>query len=268
MITIKEYVAPAEIKEAYEILVSKKKNVILGGCGFIKMGSANINTAIDLCNLSLDYIKEEENEIFIGADTLLRDLEINEIIKKYCNGVISEAVSNIVGVQFRNIARVGASVFSKYGFSDLIPALLVLDAKVKLYNGGLIELERFLESKHQKDILVEVVLPKKRGQAVFNSIRKSSTDFAILNGAMFKGEDNNCKIAIGARPGRAKLAVKAASLLEKKEINSEQDILLAAEIASEELSFGTNLRGSKEYRKDMCKVLVKRMNKKLGDHHD
>jgi CO/xanthine dehydrogenase FAD-binding subunit len=263
MITIREYVAPATIEEAYNILISKKNNVILGGCGFLKLGSKKIGTAIDLCNLSLDYIIDEDMEILIGADTRLRSLETNDKIKEYCGGVISHAVSNIVGVQFRNMARVGASVFSRYGFSDLLPSLLVLDAKVKLFKGGIMDLKDFLEKKHEKDILVEVILPKKDGRAVYDCIRKTSIDFPIINGAMFKGNNGEYRIAMGSRPQRGKLAEKSAKVLE-----NSQDIEVVANMVMEELHFGTNIRGSKEYREDMCKVLVKRMYDKLGDYND
>ncbi|MBU5425195.1 FAD binding domain-containing protein [Tissierella pigra] len=259
MITIKEYVAPESLEEAYEILMSGRTNLILGGFGFIKMGSRAVNKAIDLCNLSLDYITETEDEILIGAETSLRALEINDIIKNYCGGVISQGVSNIVGVQFRNMAKVGASVFSRYGFSDLLPSLLVLDAKVRLYKGGVMNLDGFLERDFERDILVEVILPKKKGMAVYDCIRKSTGDFPIINGAIFKGENGQYRIAIGSRPQRAKLAIKAAKALENGE-----DIETVVEIIPEELHFGTNIRGSKEYREDMSKALLGRMYSKVG----
>lgn len=263
MITINEYITPNSLEEAYKALISRRNNQILGGCGFIKMGSKTIGTAIDLSNLSLDYIKENDENILIGAETTLRELEINDIVRNYCNGVISQGVSHIVGVQFRNMARVGASVFSRYGFSDLLPSLLVLDASVRLYNGGIVELKEFLEMKYEKDILVEIILPKKSGIAVFDCLRKSSTDFPIINGAMFKGEDGYFRIAMGSRPQRAKLAEKAAEVL-----RDGQEIDKAADMVIEELHFGANMRGSKEYREDMCKVLVKRMYDKVGEYHD
>ncbi|MGF7058161.1 FAD binding domain-containing protein [Brassicibacter mesophilus] len=263
MITIKEYVAPKSIEKAYEILMARKNNIILGGCGFIKLGSKNIGTAIDLCNLSLDYIIENEDKILIGADTTLRQLETNNIIKNYCGGAISQGVSNIVGVQFRNMARVGASVFSKYGFSDLLPSLLVLDARVRLYNGGVMDLKYFLEKKYDKDILLEVILPKKDGIAEFDCLRKSSGDLSIINGAMFRSKGGEYRIAIGSRPQRAKLAEKAA-----KDLGDGLNIEKAADRAVDELHFGTNMRGRKEYREDMCKVLIKRMHDRVGDYHD
>lgn len=79
MVTIKEYSVPQSLEEAYKILISKN-NVILGGCGFIKLSNKNIGTAIDLKDINLNYIKEDKN-ILIGADTSLRSLEIDKTIK-------------------------------------------------------------------------------------------------------------------------------------------------------------------------------------------
>ncbi len=42
--------------------------------------------------------------------------------------------------------------------------------------------------------------------AVFDCLRKSSGDFPIINGAMFKGRNGEYRIAMGSRPQRAKLA--------------------------------------------------------------
>lgn len=263
MLTIKNYIAPNTLDEAYEILMKNRKNAVLGGCGFLKLGSKKINTAIDLCNLNLNYIVENEEEILIGADTSLRELEESEIIKNYCGGVISEGVSNILGVQFRNMAKVGASVFSKYGFSDLIPSLLVLDAKIRLYNRGIVNLKDFLEEKYKKDILIEIILPKKEGMAVFDSLRKTSGDFSIINGAMYRGDNGEYRIALGSRPRVAKLASEGGLALEKGE-----SLEKVHKIVLEEVSFGTNIRASKEYRMDMSKVLIHRMYMKLGDYYD
>ena len=69
MVTIKEYSVPQSLEEAYKILISKKNNVILGGCGFIKLSNKNIGTAIDLKDINLNYIKEANNPRFIVAAT-------------------------------------------------------------------------------------------------------------------------------------------------------------------------------------------------------
>ncbi|MFR4764682.1 MAG: FAD binding domain-containing protein, partial [Paraclostridium sordellii] len=153
MFTLTDIVQPTTLEEAYSILVKRKNNQILGGTAFLRMGKKRIGTGIELSNLGLDYIKEDDEFIEIGAMTTLRSLEISPIINKYFNGIIKNAVRDIIGVQFRNVVTVGASVFSKYGFSDVIVALLSLDTYVELYNGGIIPLDEFLNKKIERDIL-------------------------------------------------------------------------------------------------------------------
>ena len=160
MFTLMELVQPQSLEEAYEILMKRKNNIVIGGSAFLRMGEKRIGTGIDLSNLNLNLIEETSDYIKIGAMTTLRDLEVSPILNKYFNGVIGNCVKDIIGVQFRNVVTVGASVFSKYGFSDLIVALLSLDTEVELYKGGRVKLEEFLNQKYEKDILVKVQIKK------------------------------------------------------------------------------------------------------------
>src|ERR1035437_3876800 len=121
LFTVLDIVQPATMDEAYKILMEKRNNTILGGCAFLRLGSSRIGMGIELSKLGLDYIVEDNNYIEIGAMATLRDLEMNTAVQENFNGVLAKAVSNIIGVQFRNVVTVGASVFSKYGFSDVIP---------------------------------------------------------------------------------------------------------------------------------------------------
>ncbi len=256
MISIQNYVFPETLEEAYGILKSKKNNTVLGGCAFLRMGSKKIGTAIDLSRLNLNYIKECDEIIEIGAMATFREIETSPILTKYFNGVLSESVKNIVGVQLRNNVTIGGTVYSKYGFSDLITALLSLDADVVLYKQGRKSLEEFLEKRFEKDILTKIIIPKTNRKAVFKSMRNSSSDYAILNIAVSK-ENTDFKIVVGARPQRAKKAKEASLYLGKSKLTSE-DIEKTSIIAAKELNFGSNIRGSKEYREAICKVLVKR----------
>ena len=52
-------------------------------------------------------------------------------------------------------------MFSRYAFSDFLPILLLLDAKVRLYNNGVMSVEEFLNSDIKKDLLVEVMIPSR-----------------------------------------------------------------------------------------------------------
>ena len=255
MFTLMELVQPQSLEEAYEILMKRKNNIVIGGSAFLRMGEKRIGTGIDLSNLNLNLIEETSDYIKIGAMTTLRDLEVSPILNKYFNGVISNSVKDIIGVQFRNVVTVGASVFSKYGFSDLIVALLSLDTEVELYKGGRVKLEEFLNQKYEKDILVKVHIKNNNSKSIYKCMRNSRSDYPILNIAISK-DDNNFKICVGARPQRATIAKEASEFISNNILN-EENILKASEIACEELVFGSNMRASKEYRKAICKSLVK-----------
>lgn len=261
MFSFKNYLAATSLEEAYNELLKNKKNIVLGGTSYLRMGNVAYNTAIDLSNLSLDYIREEGEYVHIGAMVSFRDLETNEITQKLFDGILDICVRGIIGVQFRTNVKVGATVFSKYGFSDLIPTLLAMNANVVLYNGGEISLEEYLKEEGlRRDILVEIKVPKS-GRGAFQSIRKSKTDYAVTNACVTKGE-SGLRVAIGVRPGKAVLAYKAMEILNNNELTDEI-IDRACETIGEEISFGDNMRGTGEYRKAVSKTLVKRAIKEV-----
>ncbi|SHJ16415.1 CO or xanthine dehydrogenase, FAD-binding subunit [Geosporobacter subterraneus DSM 17957] len=255
MFTIKEFVQPKTIEEAYSILVSRRNNTLIGGSAFLRMGSKKIDTAVDLSKLELNYIKNQDDYIEIGAFTSFREIETSPLLVNNFNGVISNAVKNIIGVQFRNIVTVGASVFSKYGFSDLITALLALDTEVELYKAGRMRLDEFLKRPYERDILTRVFIKKNQRQASYQQLRNSVSDYPILNVAVSRLE-NQWIIAVGARPQTAAIARNASEELTNN--LRVDDLEHYANIAAKELTFGTNERGTAKYRQVMCKVLVRR----------
>lgn len=254
---IKEYARPSTLNEAYEILTSKEGANLIGGGAYIRLWDREINTAIDLSNLNLTYIKDKDQIIEIGAMTSLRQIEVSPTIKNNFNGILVEAVKPILGVQMRNIFTIGGSICGKYGFSDVITALLSLDTYLEFYHRGKVSLEDFLkEDNSEKDILTKVLINKDGRKVSFKSLRNTSTDFAVLNVAVSR-LDKELKIAVGARPGIAKLALEAMKFAKEVELNEENIQEIGKKVA-EELKFTTNLRGSAEYREEVCKALVKR----------
>lgn len=256
MFTVMDIVQPATVEEAYSILTKRKNNQVIGGSAWLRMGSKRIGTAVELSQLNLDYIKEEEEYIEIGAMTTFRSLETSEVIENNFGRIIKDSVKDIIGVQFRNVVTVGGTIYSKFGFSDLIVALLALDTEVELVNSGRIKLYDFLNKEYEKDLLTKIYIKKNDVKATYKSLRNAQSDYALLNVSVSKN-DNKVKIYVGARPQIATLAVKASEFLSNNEL-SDENIEKASQIVSEELAFGTNMRASKEYRTLMSKVLVKR----------
>ncbi len=253
MLNIKKYHKAQSLEEAYELNL-KKSNVVLGGMLWLKMQRKNVATAIDLCDLNLDKILETENEYHIGAMVSLRDVEKSECLNRVTNDAFYECVKQLVGVQFRNLATVGGSVYSKFGFSDITTLLTALDAKVEFYKKGIISIEEFLRCDCERDILVKVIIEKKDYDTVFISQRNSKTDFSVLNCAVTENE-NEYRIVIGARPQ------KPVAITLKK----QADLVGLAKCASEKFVFGDNMLASAVYRKHICSVLISRATEKLNE---
>ncbi len=254
MFELKEFCAAESLDQADQLLHQDKKNVILGGL-WMRMGTRQYHTGIDLSGLGLDRIYDAGDYIELGATTCLRQVETSSLLEKNFGPVLKDAVSHIVGVQFRNLATVGGSIFSRFSFSELATALLVLDTRVHLHRGGIIPLTNFLETSPGRDILVKLSIPKQELNTAYLSHRMSATDFPVLAAALSRTR-GTWKIAMGARPSRAKLALKTAALLPENPTPTQVDA--ACTTLLQELSFGSNQRGSKAYREHLAKVLVKR----------
>lgn len=268
MFTCKEYRKAATLEEAWQ-LNQKRSNLLIGGMLWVKMGQRNVGTVIDLSGLGLDQIEETPEEFRIGCMTTLRQIEEHEGLNAYTNGAIRESVRHIVGVQFRNSATVGGSIFGRFGFSDVLTMMLVLDSYVELYKGGIIPMSEFTKLKRDRDILVRVIIKKKEGRFAYQSMRNTKTDFPVLAVAAAQMDGKLC-LSIGARPMRAvRLEIDVQKLMQGEDAKDDavcEDILQIStedakrigEYAAANVTVGSNLRGSAAYRSELIKTLVKR----------
>lgn len=253
MFTMRNYVQASSLEEAYALRKKSRKNVILGGGLWMKMGNRSIATGIDLCNLGLDKIEESDGEYRIGCMCSLRDLEVNESLHTEFGGSFKEALRHIVGVQFRNTATVGGSVFPRFGFSDVLTILAALDTSVELYNGGLIPMKEFIERELDEDILVHVVIKKDGRNVSYQSHRMTETDFGVLTCAVSE-KGGSYTVVLGATPYKAKI-VDGLAL---QDPSNEEEVNAFVEKVLEQMRFGSNMRGGAEYRKAIAGVLIKR----------
>lgn len=265
-----QYVRAQSLDEAYE-LYQKKPNFVLGGMLWLKMKNKTLGTAIDLCDLELDQIDEDENEFRIGAYATLRQIETHEALNAYTHGAIAESVRHIVGVQFRNVATVGGSIWGRFGFSDVMTIFRALGAKVQLHKAGIMDLDEFAAlPRTTRDVLVSVIVPKNAKGVVYLSQRNQSTDFPVLTCAVANRSGRYVAV-IGASPYMAEpvwdedgildcLADAKtdgnAALTDNSETNAKIDKF--AEYVAEHILFGSNIRAGAEYREMICRVLTRR----------
>ncbi|MFH1845669.1 MAG: FAD binding domain-containing protein [bacterium] len=271
---INKYVKSATVAEAHRLLKSETNAALVGGGAYLRLSKRRIGCAVDLFEAGLDYVRKNGKGLELGAMATFRQIETDPLTLESNDGLLARAVGCVVGVQLRNLSTVGGSVGGKYGFSNLITALLALDAEVVLHKTGAIGLADYLQRKRNRlDLVTAVVVPRRDQRASFQIIQKTHADYGLLNVAVVRPRKStgDIRIAVGARPGVAKLASKAMAYLETvlgdkttrgrsvkaraARANAAEE---AARLAASELAFGDDVRASAWYRRQVCSVLVQR----------
>ena len=253
MMNIQKYVRAQSLEEAWQLNQSRRNRVI-GGMIWLKMSSASISTAIDLCDLELNAIDETDEAFRIGAMVTLRDIEKHASFNAYTCGAAADAVKDIIGVQLRNMATVGGSIFGRFGFSDVLTLFLAMDCYVELYKGGIVPLEQFAAMERDRDILVRLIVKKGGGKFAYQAMRNSRTDFPVLTCAAVQREGKVFAV-VGARPRNAE-RYDGSGLFDGG-VTEEAAGAFGEQVAAE-AAFGSNSRAGGDYRRKVAAVLVRR----------
>ena len=245
----------------------------------------------------LDRIRYN-GSLSMGAMVTHRAIEKSEDIRRNFSA-LSDAADFLGSVQIRNVATIGGNICTAAPSADTATPLLVLGAKVKiksLAGERVILIEDFfrgpgktaLEPGEMVEELVIPSSPSNTGSAYHKLQRRLALDLPILGVSVFLSLDRNritssdmlstaspissilhemendgilcqeVRIALGVAAPTPMRAVKAEALLRGKKISDE---LLAdvAETAAQEAQPRDTLRGESWYRRDMIRVLIKRM---------
>ena len=250
---VNSYVSVASWQEAYRLLKASPKNKILGGGLWLKKGNAQIDTLIDLSKLSLNKIVDKGEYVEVGSMVSQRQLEVSPLIKEIGGGVISEAVSQIMGPAFRELASVGGSIYGKYGFSDLICVLLGFKVELQFYPNARLSLEEYLKMPGFYDgILTHIHIYKSNAKSFFKKVAITALDYPILNICITKSDQY--RVVVGSRPLVAMPLENTMKYLNE----GRQDLDEATRLALEELKLGDSMATKASYRKQLAKTYIRR----------
>ncbi|MFH1489675.1 MAG: FAD binding domain-containing protein, partial [Pseudomonadota bacterium] len=171
--------------------------------------------------------------------------------------------------QVRNLATIGGNLCNASPAAECAPALLALNAKVRVRGEKgerWIDLKDFFTgpgttSLKQDEILTEINVPEPPAQVGGVYLKHSTRriDVAMVGVAAVVGMDKNrfldIRIALGAVGPTPFRALKAEETLKGEEAGKEL-LLRAARIASDESFPIDDIRGYKDYRKEMVETLV------------
>lgn len=274
-----DYLAPKTTDEVLSLLSQYKgrAKVIAGGTDVVpQLKRREIKAPeyiIDLKGIQgLDYIKYDgDSGLSLGALVTIHAVETSSIIwGKF--GVLFQAAESMASPQVRNRGTVAGNICNAVPSADTAPALLTLEAKLKLISQKgrrIVKIEDFFTGPNEtvladEEILQEIQVPDlppySKGIYLKLTPRKSM-DLAVVGVAVVvipeDGICNDIRIALGAvsptpvRVGKAEAIIKGQRL-------SDEVIEKVAQTAAEECSPISDLRASAEYRREMVRVLTKR----------
>ena len=244
------------IAKSFEEAVSLKKQYgstgkyIVGGTELnVRINKDDYNVLIDISNLISHEINwnNDKTEIFVGAGATFQEIYKNEDAP-YQLRMAAEYMSTH---NIRNMATIGGNIGTGSTVWDFIPTLLVLQAKLKLFDcEELITVERYIEEKIEC-LIQYVVISKENLDKIYNSksYRRVSSDFSIIGVAVTYKKVHNTytdiKIAVGGRGAKVKRVREVEKELEGKELTREIIMKIMQEKVKSRSSI---LRGSAEFR--------------------
>ena len=272
-----QYFAPQKIEEALEILskYGKEIKVIAGGTDLLIQyydRLYEVGSWLDLKNIKeLKEIKIYQNQIEVGAMVSHAQLEKSEDIKKYFP-ILNQAAADIGSPQIRNRGTIGGNIVNASPAGDLLAPLMAYDAQFRLLSTQGEKIvpaeEFFIDPKktilRPEQLLVQIILPlpKKKTYGCWIKIgKRKALIIATITLALVveMAEDNNT-----IKDVRTCLGSVAPTPIEIKEIRKKMveknfnqlDFAELGQIVEDKISPIDDIRGTREYRKDIAKNIM------------
>jgi carbon-monoxide dehydrogenase medium subunit len=272
-----DYQAPATLDEAVSLLAGDPEGakVLAGGHSLIpamKLRLAQPQLLVDIARIkALAYIREEGDQILIGATTTHYQLESSELLQNICP-LLPACGASIGDVQVRNKGTIGGSLAHSDPAGDWPAAALALGAELVLKgpNGDrTVKADSFFIELLTTDIqpgeiLREIRIRKPSGRfgQAYQKVPHPASGFAVVGVAvnLSLNADGSCSAAgvgvtgVATKAFRAQ-AVEAAltgSTLE------DQTITAAAARVCDGINPTRDLYASSDYRRHLAEVHTRR----------
>ena len=269
-----EYFEPRTVNEALQALsdYSDKAKVLAGGTDLlVSMKKKEIapQYIVYIKGIpELDYIKySQEDGLRIGALTTHQSVADSPIVKDRF-GLLATACNKVGSLQIRTMATIGGNICKAGPSQDSIPALLVLDAKLKLASLGgerVVPINEFFIAPFktvlkETELLTEIQIPNPppgsagcyRWFTKATAVDETLVGVAVLMTSDSKsGFCKDIKIGLSSVAPTPIRARHAEELLKGKKIESEL-VAQASQVATDE----TSPRSRAEFRRRVTRILV------------
>lgn len=269
-----ELLRPHNLAEALSMKASHSCTPVAGGTDLlvkIKNKMLAPPKVMDLTDLKeLGQIREAGDKLSIGALATHTEIIENPLVQKFAP-LLVEGCQTVGSPQIRNKGTIGGNIVTASPAADTVPPLVCLNAKVILSSvrgQRAMPLEDFITGPGatqlaQDELLVEIIIDKMEPgeKFVYRKIgRRKALAISVASMAMRLKLDqsNRCQqiaIAFGAVSPVVRRATNLENYLIGKVLTGET-LQEAVEMARHSCDPISDIRASKEYRKNMCGSLL------------
>jgi aerobic carbon-monoxide dehydrogenase medium subunit len=270
-----EYERAESVEQAVSLLSEHGEDAKLMAGGhsllpLMKLRLARPSVIVDIDRLSdLEYVREEGDQIEIGALTRLCDLAEDATLKAG-NALIAYTAEKVGDPQVRHRATIGGSVAHGDPAGDLPTVLLTLDAELmargpsgeRTVAASEFFMGFFETALASDEVLTAIRVPKLAGAGwSYQKFHRRAIDWAIVGVAAVVDKANG---TVGsARVGLTNMALTPvrASAVERALSGSDgsgDSLRAAADHAPEGTNPPSDTNATAEYRRELSKVLVRR----------
>jgi len=267
----KKYFAPRTINELKKIIKKYPHLDFMSGGTDISLivtkQKKDIENIIYLNSIDeLNYIKENDKYIEVGATTSLRKFEL--FIKKYYSD-FNTILKRYGSVQIRNVATMAGNIATASPIGDTLPLLLSLDASIVIESFNkktIVKLKDFFigyrKTKLKKNQFIRSIripIPKKNIFKAYKVSKRIDDDIssvcASFNLIIVNKKIKDIKIAYGGMAPIPKRAIYCEKILLNSDLS--EDTILKAQISLEKDFQPINdMRATKNYRMEIAKNLL------------
>lgn len=270
------YYKPKSEIEIIETLKSfgDDAKILAGGTDllvYMKQQIAGPKVLVDIKGVP-DFSKIEidsSGNLIIGAAVTCNDVVENQYIRNHYP-ILATAAKTIGSYQIRNRATVVGNICNASPAADMAGALLVLDASVIIATekgNREIPIKQFFvgvkkTSLQQNEFVKAIRVPadyKDAEASYLKASRIKGHDLGTCNVAMSRGKNGTVKIAIGS--------CNITPVLLPDFDSNNIDLANILTTAMNSIKPIDDLRGSKEYRKHLVQVFIKRLLNGKGHNH-